>query len=58
MKGKNNIFRPNDSILRPEFMTALIRMLTGKVLDESKNPRWIDYYTQARDWKITKEQNA
>lgn len=58
MKGSNGLFRPNDSILRPEFMAALIRMLEGKMRDETKEPRWIDYYMQARDYGITKEQNA
>lgn len=58
MKGHGALFRPNDSISRPEFMTALIRMVEGKNLDETKTPRWIDYYTKARDYKVTKEQNA
>jgi hypothetical protein len=58
MQGSKGIFRPNDNISKPEFVASLIRMVEWARRDESKNPRWISYYEQARDRGLTKEQNA
>lgn len=56
--GSNGTFRPTAKISRPEFVTALVRMIEWAKRDETGNPRWIQYYQQARDWALTKEQNA
>jgi hypothetical protein len=58
LQGSKGIFRPNDNISKPEFAAALVRMIEWAKRDESKNPRWISYYQQARDRWLTKEQNA
>ena len=58
MQGNNGKFRPNATISKPEFVASLIRMIEWAKRDESKNPRWISYYEQARDWNLTKEKNA
>lgn len=56
--GSNWLFRPNAKISRPEFVTALVRMIEWAKRDETWNPWWIQYYQQARDWNLTKEKNA
>lgn len=58
MQWKNAMFRPNDAITKPEFVTALVRMIEGGKLDETTNPRWLAYYQVARDNGLTKEKNA
>lgn len=58
MVWKDGVFRPNDEISRSEFTTALVRMISGKKLDETTTPWWLAYYVQARDRWLTKEQNA
>lgn len=52
------LFRPNDFISRPEFIAALVRMMEWAKRDETTNPWWLSYFQQARDWWLTKEQNA
>lgn len=50
--GKNKVFHPKDPISKADFVAALIRLLEGKHLDETKLPRWKSYYQQAHDLDI------
>lgn len=52
LKGGNQIFDPKAQLTKWQFITALIRLVEGKKLDESKNPRWTDYYQTALDMGI------
>lgn len=58
LKGSNGIFRPTAKISKPEFVTALVRMIEWANRDETWNPRWSQYYQQAKARGLTKEQNA
>jgi hypothetical protein len=42
-------FRPQDSMIKSEFFVLLIRMIEGKKLDETKNPRRQDYFIKAKE---------
>ena len=52
LAGGNNLFNPKWTLTKWQFITALIRLLDGKKLDESKNPRWTNYYQTALDMGI------
>lgn len=58
LKGSNGVYRPSAPISKPEFVTALVRMVEWAKRDETGNPRWSPYYQQAKAWGLTKEQNA
>lgn len=58
LMGSSWTFRPNAKISKPEFVTALIRMIEGAKRDESGNPWWNQYYQQAKTRWLTKELNA
>ncbi|AHB41564.1 hypothetical protein P148_SR1C00001G0774 [candidate division SR1 bacterium RAAC1_SR1_1] len=52
LKGGNQLFDPKNTLTKGQFITALIRLVEGKKLDESKNPRWTAYYQNALDMGI------
>lgn len=52
LAGSNNLFNPKWTLTKGQFITALIRLLEGKKLDESKNPRWTNYYQTALNMGI------
>ncbi len=58
MQGQGGLFRPTAVISKPEFVASLVRMMEWAKRDETTNPRWLSYFQQARDWGLTKEQNA
>lgn len=58
MQGQNAIFRPTAVISKPEFVASLVRIMEWAKRDETTNPWWLWYFQQARDWGLTKEQNA
>jgi hypothetical protein len=52
-KGSNGKFMPTKTITRPEAIAVLIRMFEGKLSNESRIPRWGDYYLKARALGLT-----
>ncbi len=52
LKGSNQLFNPKITLTKGQFITALVRLIEGKNLDESKNPRWTDYYQKALNMGI------
>ncbi len=52
LKWWNQIFDPKTTLTKGQFITALIRLVEGKKLDETKNPRWTSYYQKALDMGI------
>ena len=58
MQWQNSLFRPNAVISKPEFVASLVRIMEWAKRDETTNPWWLWYFQQARDWGLTKEQNA
>ncbi len=45
----NWTFNPNAKIKKSEFITALIRLIEWKKLNENIKPRWTNYYAKALD---------
>jgi hypothetical protein len=58
LKWSNGVYRPTVQISKPEFITALVRMIEWAKRDETWNPRWSQYYQQAKNRWLTKELNA
>lgn len=58
LKWSSGAFRPTAKISKPEFVTALVRMIEWAQRDETWNPRWSQYYQQAKTRWLTKELNA
>jgi len=52
LKWWNQIFDPKTNLTKWQFITALIRLVEGKKLDENKDPRWTSYYQKALDMGI------
>jgi len=53
-KGSSSIFNPNQEISKAHFIVALVRMLEGKYLDETQEPRRKNYYEKALElWIIS-----
>ncbi len=52
LKGGSQIFDPKNTLTKGQFITALIRLVEGKKLDETKNPRWTAYYQKSLDMGI------
>ncbi|MDD3262911.1 MAG: hypothetical protein PHR61_03610 [Candidatus Absconditabacteria bacterium] len=52
LKGGNQLFDPKTILTKGQFITALIRLVEGKKLDETKDPRWTAYYQKALDMGI------
>lgn len=49
----DNKFLPVQKLTRPQAMAVLIRMFEGKVSNESRVPRWGDYYTKSQALGLT-----
>lgn len=49
----DNKFLPAQKLTRPQAMAVLIRMFEGKVSNESRVPRWGDYYTKSQALGLT-----
>lgn len=49
----DNKFLPIEKLTRPQAMALLIRMFEGKVSNESRVPRWGDYYIKSQALGIT-----
>jgi len=50
-------FLPSRGLSKAEALTVIIRMFNGEPLDESSEPRYLNYYLEARDLELTKEKN-
>jgi hypothetical protein len=49
----DNKFLPTQKLTRPQAMALLIRIFEGKVSNESRIPRWGDYYVKAQALGLT-----
>jgi len=49
----DNKFLPTQKLTRPQAMALLIRIFEGKVSNESRTPRWGDYYVKAQALGLT-----
>lgn len=58
MNWTNNKFNPKLTITKAEFITMLVRLVEWKSLNESKNPRWTDYYQKAIDLSLISAQDT
>ena len=52
LAGGNGSFNPKGTLTKGQFITALIRLLEGKKLNESTNPRRTSYYQTALNMGI------
>jgi len=52
MQGSNWIFSPKTTISKAQFISAMIRLFEGKKLDETKSPRWTQYFETAENMWI------
>ncbi len=44
----DNKFLPTEKLTRPQAMALLVRIFEGKVSNESRIPRWGDYYVKGQ----------
>lgn len=51
--GSEGEFMPQQTLTKAQAATVLVRMLEGKMSDESKNPWWSDYYKKAKAIGLT-----
>lgn len=56
-KGSKGSFLPLKVITKAELTATLIRMFSDGKLDETPNPRWLNYFTKAQQLGMTKETN-
>lgn len=53
LKWWNQMFDPKTNLTKWQFITALIRLVEGKKLNENLDPRWTSYYQKALDiWVV------
>lgn len=52
MKGSNSYFSPKVTMNKAQFITAMVRMFQWGKLDESANPRRINYFQKAQSMGI------
>lgn len=53
MVWSNDKFKPDQIVSKAEFISMLIRLFDGQVLDETLSPRWTAYYKRAIEiWLI------
>ena len=50
-------FYPTKSISKAEWLTVVIRMLKWWSLDETTEPRYLNYYLEAKELELTREKN-
>ena len=53
-QGSNGMFFPEASLTKAQFITALVRSVSG-MKDENVTPRWKNYHAEAMALGITKE---
>lgn len=58
MKWNNNKFSPDEQLHKSHFVVSLIRMLQWKHLDENVNPRWQNYFYEAKELWIVNPSDA
>ncbi len=51
-------FYPGDALSKAQWLTTLIRMFEGKMLDETTDPRYLNYHLRAKELGLTKESNV
>lgn len=56
--GSEGNFMPYNTLTKAQASTVLVRILEGKKSDESKSPRWIDYYKKAQAIGLTADSQA
>lgn len=49
----DNKFLPTEKLTRPQAMALLVRVFEGKVSNESRTPRWGDYYIKGQALGLT-----
>ncbi len=49
----DNKFLPTEKLSRPQAMALLVRIFEGKISNESKTPRWGDYYIKSQALGLT-----
>lgn len=58
MNGSNGKFNPRQTVSKAEFIAMLVRLVEGRALDESKTPRWVEYYQKAIDLSLISPQDT
>lgn len=54
LKWWNGKFNPKWTITKAQFITAMIRLFQWWSLDETTNPRWLNYFTKAKElWMVS-----
>ncbi|MBP7062138.1 hypothetical protein KA037_07085 [Patescibacteria group bacterium] len=54
-QGSKGNYMPNDVLTRPQALAVLVRMMEARKSNESKDPRWQDYFTKANAIGIVDE---
>jgi hypothetical protein len=54
---KTQEYMPHDHLTKGQVLAVLIRILEGKLSNETNTPRWIEYYVKARILQLTQEAN-
>ena len=52
---KTQEYMPHDSLTKGQILAVLMRILEGKMSDETLQPRWIEYYVKAKLLGLTSE---
>lgn len=52
---KTQEYMPHDNLTKWQILAVLMRMLEGKMSDETLNPWWIEYYVKAKNLWLTTE---
>jgi hypothetical protein len=50
-------YMPHDKLTKGQVLAVLMRILEGRMSNETNTPRWIEYYIKARILKLTQEAN-
>lgn len=58
MNGNQGKFQPQASVSKAEFIAMLIRLIEGRALDETQDPRWQAYYQKAIDLSLISAQDT
>ncbi|MDR2189707.1 MAG: S-layer homology domain-containing protein [Candidatus Peribacteria bacterium] len=54
---KTSEYMPHNQLTKGEILAVLIRILEGKLSNETDSPRWIEYYVKSRILQLTQETN-
>jgi hypothetical protein len=52
---KTQEYMPHNDLTKGQILAVLMRILEGKMSDETMNPRWIEYYVKAKLLGLTNE---